>query len=172
MSPTQLCLIAFLIGAIPFGLVIGKLKGVDLREKGSGNIGTANAMRQLGRPLGTLVFVLDTLKGWTPVFLAHRLALTPDWIVGAGMAAVLGHIYSPFVRFRGGKGVATALGVLLGLDWRVGLISFGIFIVVVAITDYISLGSEAACRDVGKLRVEGKEYIVKDGDCMHFRFNV
>ena len=144
MSSNLLCLLAFLIGAIPFGLLMGKLKGIDLREKGSGNIGATNAMRQLGKPLGTLVFVLDTFKGWFPVFLAHRLALSPEWIVGVGLAAVFGHIYSPFVRFRGGKGVATTFGVLLGLDWRVGLGGFAIFIVVVAITDYISLGSLVA----------------------------
>ena len=118
MRPELVCLLAFLVGAIPFGLLIGKLKGIDLREKGSGNIGATNAMRQLGKPLGALVFVLDALKGGLPVFLAHRLALSPEWVVGAGFAAVFGHIYSPFVRFKGGKGVATALGVLLGLDWR------------------------------------------------------
>ena len=144
MRPELVCLLAFLVGAIPFGLVIGKLKGIDLREKGSGNIGATNAMRQLGKPLGALVFVLDALKGGLPVFLAHRLALSPEWVVGAGFAAVFGHIYSPFVRFKGGKGVATALGVLLGLDWRVGLSAFGVFIVVVAVTDYISVGSIAA----------------------------
>jgi acyl phosphate:glycerol-3-phosphate acyltransferase len=144
VSPGMICLLAFLFGAIPFGLVIGKLKGVDLRTKGSGNIGASNAMRELGKPLGVLVFLLDTLKGWLPVFAAHRLELASEWLVGVGLAAVLGHIYSPFVRFKGGKGVATALGVLLGLDWRVALIAFGIFIFVVAVTDYISMGSITA----------------------------
>jgi acyl phosphate:glycerol-3-phosphate acyltransferase len=142
--PELLCLLAFLIGAIPFGLVIGKLKGIDLREKGSGNIGATNAMRALGKPLGALVFLLDTLKGLLPTLLAHRMPLAPEWIVGVGLSAVLGHIYSPFVRFKGGKGVATALGVLLGLDWRVGLTAFGVFLVVVAVTDYISVGSIVA----------------------------
>ena len=144
MQPSLVCLLAFLIGAVPFGLVIGKLKGVDLREKGSGNIGATNAMRTLGKPLGTLVFLLDTLKGWLPVFLAHQQASPSEWLVGAGLAAVLGHIYSPFVRFKGGKGVATALGVLLGLDYRVGLGAFALFIIVVAITDYVSVGSIVA----------------------------
>jgi acyl phosphate:glycerol-3-phosphate acyltransferase len=144
LSPWVICLFGFLLGAIPFGLLIGKLKGIDLRERGSGNIGATNAMRQLGKPLGVLVFVLDTLKGLLPVFLAHRLALTPSGIVGVGLAAVFGHIYSPFMRFKGGKGVATTLGVLLGLDWRVGLTAFAIFLVTVAITDYISVGSIVA----------------------------
>nr|WP_309721384.1 glycerol-3-phosphate 1-O-acyltransferase PlsY [Armatimonas sp.] len=144
LSPWVVCLLAFLFGAIPFGLVIGKLKGVDLRTKGSGNIGASNAMRELGKPLGALVFMLDTLKGWLPVFAAHQLGFSPEWLVGVGLAAVFGHIYSPFMRFKGGKGVATALGVLLGLDWRVALIAFGIFIVVVAVTDYISVGSISA----------------------------
>ncbi|MCX6367999.1 MAG: glycerol-3-phosphate 1-O-acyltransferase PlsY [Armatimonadetes bacterium] len=144
MRPEMVCLLAFLFGAIPFGLVIGKLKGVDLRTKGSGNIGASNAMRELGKPLGALVFILDTLKGWIPVFAAQRLGFSPEWLVGVGLAGVFGHIYSPFVRFKGGKGVATTLGVLLGLDGRVALIAFGIFIVVVAVTDYISVGSIAA----------------------------
>lgn len=144
MPSYVLCLLAFFVGAIPFGLLIGKLKGIDLREKGSGNIGASNAMRQLGKPLGILVFVLDTLKGLLPTLLAHQQALSPEWVVGVGLAAVFGHIYSPFVRFKGGKGVATTLGVLLGLDWRVGLLGFGVFLVVTAITDYISVGSITA----------------------------
>lgn len=144
MQPGLVCLLAFLIGAVPFGLVIGKLKGIDLREKGSGNIGATNAMRALGKPLGALVFLLDTLKGWLPVFLAHQQNFPSEWLVGAGLAAVLGHIYSPFVRFKGGKGVATALGVLLGLDYRVGLGAFALFVIVVAVTDYVSVGSIAA----------------------------
>ncbi|MBB6048389.1 glycerol-3-phosphate 1-O-acyltransferase PlsY [Armatimonas rosea] len=144
MPSYVLCLLAFFVGAIPFGLLIGKLKGIDLREKGSGNIGASNAMRQLGKPLGILVFVLDTLKGLLPTLLAHQQALSPEWVVGVGLAAVFGHIYSPFVRFKGGKGVATTLGVLLGLDWRVGLLGFGVFLVVTAVTDYISVGSITA----------------------------
>ena len=144
MSPGAICLLAFLFGAVPFGLMIGKLKGIDLRERGSGNIGASNAMRELGKPLGALVFILDTLKGGLPVFAAYKLGFTPEWLVGVGMAAVFGHIYSPFMRFKGCKGVATALGVLLGLDWRVALIALGIFIVVVAVTSYISVGSIAA----------------------------
>lgn len=144
MPSYVLCLLAFFVGAIPFGLLIGKLKGIDLREKGSGNIGASNAMRQLGKPLGILVFVLDTLKGLLPTLLARQQALSPEWVVGVGLAAVFGHIYSPFVRFKGGKGVATTLGVLLGLDWRVGLLGFGVFLVVTAITDYISVGSITA----------------------------
>ena len=144
MPSYVLCLLAFFVGAIPFGLVIGKLRGIDLREKGSGNIGASNAMRQLGKPLGILVFVLDTLKGLLPTLLAHQQALSPEWVVGVGLAAVFGHIYSPFVRFKGGKGVATTLGVLLGLDWRVGLLGFGVFLIVTAITDYISVGSITA----------------------------
>lgn len=144
MSAWLVCLIGFLLGAVPFGLVIGKLKGIDLREKGSGNIGATNAMRQLGKPLGILVFVLDTLKGLLPTLLAKQQTLSPEWVVGVGLIAVLGHIYSPFVRFKGGKGVATTLGVLLGLDWRVGLLGFGVFVLVVAITDYVSVGSIVA----------------------------
>lgn len=143
---TQLigCLLGFLLGAIPFGLWIGKAYGIDLREKGSGNIGATNVQRALGKGPGLLVLVLDTLKGYLPVQLAQGQHWDPKWIVGVGLSAVLGHIYSPFVRFRGGKGVATTLGVLLGLDPRVAGIALGAFIVTVAITDYVSVGSMVA----------------------------
>ena len=110
-----LCLGAFLLGSVPFGFLAGKLRKVDLRTSGSGNIGASNAFRLLGKRAGAAVLLLDTLKGWLPIFAAVRLKLSPEWIVGVGLCAVLGHIYSPLVRFKGGKGVATSLGVLLGL---------------------------------------------------------
>ena len=110
-----LCLGAFLLGSVPFGFLAGKLRKVDLRTSGSGNIGASNAFRLLGKRAGAAVLLLDTLKGWLPIFAAVRLKLSPEWIVGVGLCAVLGHIYSPWVRFKGGKGVATSLGVLLGL---------------------------------------------------------
>lgn len=143
-SPIVGCLIGFLIGSIPFGFLVGKIYGVDPREKGSGNIGATNIMRVLGKGPGTAVFLLDVLKGYLPVALAQWCHWEAIWLVSAGLCAVLGHIYSPFVRFKGGKGVATTLGVLFGLSPLVALLSFGVFLLTVAITNYISVGSLVA----------------------------
>lgn len=136
------CVGAFLLGAIPFGFLMGRAKGVDLREHGSGNIGATNVMRTLGRGPGALVLLLDALKGLIPVLTAvHGLKLSPGLVVAAGVAAILGHIYTPFLRFRGGKGVATSLGVLIGLSPVVAAATVLVFAVTVAATRYVSLGS-------------------------------
>lgn len=136
-----LCAAAFLLGAVPFGFLAGKLKGIDLRKEGSGNIGATNAWRVLGKGPATVIFLLDTLKGYLPVLIAHRLALDPAWVVGAGLSAILGHTFSPFLGFKGGKGVATSLGVLLGLSPMVALVATSFFALTVYLTRYVSLGS-------------------------------
>ena len=110
--PFALCLVAFAAGSIPFGFLAGRLYKVDLRAEGSGNIGATNALRLLGKKAGAAVLALDMLKGVLPTLAAQRLPLSPEWVVGVGLCAVLGHIYSPWVRFKGGKGVATSTGVL------------------------------------------------------------
>jgi len=140
---------SYLIGAIPFGLIAGKvLKGVDVRDYGSGNIGATNVIRVCGKPIGYLVFTLDVLKGFIPTFLAGHLLfkgfdneVTGWFTVVCGVLAVLGHTFSCFLKFKGGKGVCTALGVVIGLDWRAALIGYGVFLLVLAITRYVSLGS-------------------------------
>lgn len=139
---------AFLLGAVPFGYLAGRLRGIDLRTAGSGNIGATNTLRVLGPAMGTAVLLLDVMKGLVPVLVAARLSHGSDggaangWpVVGAGLAAVLGHTYSPFLRFRGGKGVATSLGVLIGLSPLVAGLALALFLVVVALTRYVSLGS-------------------------------
>jgi glycerol-3-phosphate acyltransferase PlsY len=136
-----LCAGAFLLGAIPFGFLAGKLKGIDLREHGSGNIGATNTLRVLGAGPGVAVLLLDVLKGCLPALLAQRLSLSPWWVMGAGLAAILGHTFSPFLRFKGGKGVATSLGVLVGLSPAVAGLSLLVFLLVVLATRYVSLGS-------------------------------
>lgn len=142
LSGLLLCLGAFLLGAIPFGFMAGKLRGVDLRAEGSGNIGATNTLRVLGIGPGVAVLLLDTLKGFAPIWAARQgFFLSPWWVVGAGLAAVLGHTFSPFLGFKGGKGVATSLGVLIGLSPLVALISTLVFAVVVAVSRYVSLGS-------------------------------
>jgi acyl phosphate:glycerol-3-phosphate acyltransferase len=138
-----LCVTAFLLGAIPFGFLMGRLKGIDIREHGSKNIGATNVLRLLGKGPAAVVFLLDALKGFLPVFAAMLVIPHPsdEVRVAVGISAVLGHIYSPYVRFRGGKGVATALGVLLGLNWIVAGIAFVVFFATVCLTRYVSLGS-------------------------------
>ena len=136
---------AFLLGAVPFGYLAGRMRGIDLRAHGSGNIGATNTLRVLGTPTGIVVLLLDVLKGLLPVLVAGRLdggAGANGWtLVGAGLAAILGHTFSPFLRFKGGKGVATSLGVLIGLSPLVAGLALGLFLLVVAVTRYISLGS-------------------------------
>lgn len=148
---------AFLAGSIPFGYLIGKAKGVDVRKVGSGNIGATNVGRVLGRKYFFLCFGLDVLKGLLPTlgmgYLLKALGSfelsdsVAAWWLGAMVASVFGHMFSPWVGFKGGKGVATSLGALLGvfpLLTVAGLGAFAVFGVVVAVWRYISLGSIAA----------------------------
>lgn len=141
----------YLIGSIPFGVIIGRaLKGIDLRHYGSGNIGFSNALRVLGWRPAAVVFLGDTLKGATPVVVGQALLKAWDvprgdlWILLVGLAPILGHSFSVFLRFRGGRAVTTTLGVLLGLCWQAGVIGLGLWLIVVAITRYISVGSICA----------------------------
>jgi len=150
---------AYLVGAIPFGLLVGRWRGIDVRTVGSRNIGATNVGRQLGRPCGILVFVLDVLKGlvptavagWVLIGLAQEANLADPvrylcWL-GTGAASVVGHNYPIYIGFRGGKGVSTSLGVALGVYPMLtipALIAFGVWAVVVAVSRYVSLGSMAA----------------------------
>lgn len=149
---------AYLLGSVPFGLLIGLARGVDIRAAGSGNIGATNVGRVLGKPLGVLVFVLDMGKGLAPTLVAGALIgglggehtlTTPQYAVwfGVGCAALIGHVFPVFLRFRGGKGVASALGVVLGLypyfTWP-GVVAFVIWTAVVKLSGYVSLGSITA----------------------------
>lgn len=141
-TPLLLCVGAFFLGAIPFGFIAGKMRGIDLREKGSGNIGATNTLRVLGVGPGVTVLLLDAAKGYAPVALAQDvLRLGGWWTLAVGLSAVLGHTYSPYVRFKGGKGVATSLGVLIGLSPIIAGGSLLVFVVTVALTRYVSLGS-------------------------------
>lgn len=143
------CLGAYLLGAIPFGLVLARLRsGVDLRRTGSGNIGATNVARTLGMKLGVATLIMDVAKGMVPVLLAGPVFNGWEWAgwtaALSGLAAFLGHVFSPFLGFRGGKGVATALGALLATTPLAVLPGVAVFIGVVAVTDFISAGSMAA----------------------------
>lgn len=131
----------FLLGSVPFGVIFATRKGVDLRNVGSGNVGTTNVIRALGWPLGLCVFALDVLKGVVPVVFSADQIERPEYAVFFGALAVLGHTFSPFLKFRGGKGVATSLGVLLGTAPVVGLAGFSAFLVLFALTRIVSASS-------------------------------
>jgi glycerol-3-phosphate acyltransferase PlsY len=134
----------YLIGWIPFALILSKQWGVDLRRTGSGNLGAANVMRASGITPGVLVAALDVAKGAASVWLAERLSLSPAAPAAAGLAAIIGHIYPVWLRFRGGKGVATACGVFLVVTPMAMTVAIAIFTTVVWATKYISLGSTLA----------------------------
>lgn len=134
--------LSYLIGGVPTGLVLVRLlKGEDIRKHGSGNIGTVNVLRVAGPATAAAVLVVDILKGLVPVLLAGRVATAPWVIVACGLAAIAGHNWSVFLGFHGGKGIATSYGVLLGLSWPAAAVAAAVWIVVVAVTRYASLGS-------------------------------
>ena len=134
---------AYLIGSIPFGILVGRgLFGVDPREVGSGNIGTVNSMRALGKVGGALVLVGDVSKGIAPTLFASAFLHLNAWIVAAtGLATIAGHNWSVFLRFGGGKGVATGLGVVVVLAWQAALAFAVVWLATVLITRYASLAS-------------------------------
>jgi acyl phosphate:glycerol-3-phosphate acyltransferase len=139
-----LILAAYLLGSIPTGLLLAKAAGVDIRNSGSGNIGATNVYRTLGRSVGILTLVGDCLKGIIPVVAAGYLGMNDHWIAAIGLAAFLGHIYTIFLGFKGGKGVATALGVFLAVSpAAVGAVLL-MFVFVVWKWRFISLGSIVA----------------------------
>ena len=135
----------YLVGGVPVGILIARSRGVDLRKVGSGNIGATNLFRALGAKYGLLGFGLDTLKGFAPVMAAGAALHLEGWALGAaGLVTVVGHCYSPYLRFAGGKGVATSLGIALALYWPAGAFPFALWIAITAITRYVSLGSVIA----------------------------
>lgn len=134
-------LIAYLIGSIPFGLIVTRLGGAgDIRTIGSGNIGATNVLRTGRKGLAIATLILDVLKGALPVWLAGRY-FGPDMAAVAGLGAVLGHCFPVWLKFRGGKGVATALGVMLVLTPLVAFLATLLFVVTTALSRYVSLGS-------------------------------
>jgi acyl phosphate:glycerol-3-phosphate acyltransferase len=133
--------IAYLIGSVPFGLLVTRLGGAgDVRAIGSGNIGATNVLRTGRKGLALATLALDLLKGALPVWLANRY-LGPDMAVVAGLGAVVGHCFPIWLRFKGGKGVATAAGVVIVLTPAVAAIAIAVFLLAVLATRYVSLGS-------------------------------
>ena len=142
MKTAAALLAAYLIGSISFGYLAGKLlKGIDIRKYCSGNAGTTNIQRTLGTLPALIVLFLDISKGWLAVWLAGVLTGSETVPLAAGLAAIMGHNWPLFFKFRGGRGIATSIGVMLGVAPLVLLIAGGIGVTLIAITRYVSLGS-------------------------------
>ncbi|WP_412026584.1 glycerol-3-phosphate 1-O-acyltransferase PlsY [Deinococcus yunweiensis] len=134
-------LVSYLLGSIPAATWVARGRGVDIRTVGSGNSGATNVMRSVGKGPALAVAVFDILKGALAVTLARTLGLDEPWAAACGVAAVVGHNFSPFLGFRGGKGVATSFGTIAALDPVVGLSTFVIGIFTMWLTRFVSAGS-------------------------------
>lgn len=150
LAPALAILASYLLGSVPFGLVMARvIKGVDLREVGSGNIGATNAMRVLGKPLGLVAFLLDFGKGLVPTLILapHAAVLdeTTPWLAASicGTAAVIGHCFPLYLRFKGGKGVATGCGAIVGVDPMIFILSGLVWVACLVTTRYVGLASIA-----------------------------
>ncbi len=142
LIPITITILAYLLGSIPFGIVISKiLTGEDPRDIGSGNIGATNVMRASGKGAAIITLACDILKGAIPVYLALYFNLGTNAVCVVGAAAFLGHLFPIFLKFKGGKGVATAVGVLAATSPLVLLATVIVFIIIVGTTRYVSLGS-------------------------------
>jgi len=153
-------LLGYLLGSIPSGYLAGRwCKGIDLRTIGSGSTGATNVLRSVGKGPALVVFLVDVGKGAAAVLLARSLsqdATLANWIeVGAGLAALAGHIWPVWLGFKGGKAVATGFGMFLGLAWPVGLACFGVFLAVFSLSRIVSLASVIAAISLPLLMVAG-----------------
>jgi acyl phosphate:glycerol-3-phosphate acyltransferase len=153
-------LLGYLLGSIPSGYLAGRwCKGIDLRTIGSGSTGATNVLRSVGKGPALVVFLVDVAKGAAAVLLARALsqdATLANWIeMGAGLAALAGHIWPVWLGFKGGKAVATGFGMFLGLAWPVGLACFGVFLAVFSLSRIVSLASVIAAISLPLLMVAG-----------------
>lgn len=146
-----LILASYLLGSIPNGLLMARLKGINLRQTGSGNIGATNVYRCVGKGWGIAALILDALKGFVPAFFFPQLVdSAPPWLgLVCGVAAVAGHNWPVWLGFKGGKGVATSAGMLLGIAPAAAGIGFVVFAIVLALSRIVSLGSMLAAVAVG-----------------------
>lgn len=138
------CIFAFFFGAIPWGYILGKAKGIDIRKTGSGNIGATNVMRTLGKKEAAITLLLDISKGFIPVMIVRLFPAYGEnqFLLGSvGVLAILGHCFTPFLKFKGGKGVATSIGVLLAYTPLSGVITVIIWLITVKTTRISSLGA-------------------------------
>jgi len=138
-------ILGYLFGSFPSGYLVGKIaKGIDIRSLGSGSTGATNVLRQVGKRAAITVFLLDVFKGVLSILLAKYLLLNDSWQVAIGLSALIGHIWPVWLNWKGGKAVATGLGIFLGLSWQVGLATLGIFIIIITLFRIVSLASVGA----------------------------
>jgi len=138
-------LLGYLLGSFPSGYLAGRIiKGIDIRSIGSGSTGATNVLRHIGKRAAIAVFLIDVSKGIISILLAKYLLLNDSWQVTVGLSALLGHIWPVWLKWRGGKAVATGLGVFLGISWQVGLASLGVFLLVISLFRIVSLASVIA----------------------------
>lgn len=138
-----LILVSYVIGSVPSGYLLGKLRGVDVRMVGSGNVGATNVARAVGKSQGVITLMADAAKGYLPVFAALQLGQDSLTLALTAVAAFLGHLYPVFLKFQGGKGVATGFGALLALAPMAALVLAVVFVLVAGATRIVSLGSLA-----------------------------
>ena len=137
-------IISYVLGSVPFGVLFASTQGIDLRKYGSENIGATNAARVLGKTLGSLTLLADTLKGWLTMSLASWVLNDTTAIAGAGLMVFLGHLFSIFLKFKGGKGVATGFGIHIYVMPEATFLAVGIFAFTLWISKYVSLSSIVA----------------------------
>ncbi|HEY7221383.1 MAG TPA: glycerol-3-phosphate 1-O-acyltransferase PlsY [Candidatus Binatia bacterium] len=137
-------ILSYLLGSIPTGYIVGKLAGLDIRESGSGNIGATNVARVAGKGRGLLTLLADSAKGFVPAVVAQQLSFSHTAVAAIAAAAFLGHLYPVFLRFQGGKGVATAFGVLLALAPLATLVALVVFTALILVSRTVSLSSIGA----------------------------
>ena len=137
--------LGYLFGSFPSGYLAGKIaKGIDIRSLGSGSTGATNVLRHIGKRAAITVFLLDVFKGVISILLAKYFLLNDSWQVAIGLSTLIGHIWPVWLNWRGGKAVATGLGIFLGLSWQVGLATLGVFILMIALFRIVSLASVSA----------------------------
>ena len=135
----------YLFGSFPSGYLAGRIaKGIDIRSLGSGSTGATNVLRHIGKRAAITVFLIDVFKGVLSISLAKYFLLNDSWQVAIGISALIGHIWPVWLNWKGGKAVATGLGIFLGLSWRVGLATLGVFILMITLFRIVSLASITA----------------------------
>ena len=134
--------LGYLFGSFPSGYLAGRIaKGIDIRSLGSGSTGATNVLRHIGKRAAITVFLLDVFKGVLSILLAKYLLLNDSWQVAIGLSTLIGHIWPVWLNWKGGKAVATGLGIFLGLSWQVGLATLGVFIIMITLFRIVSLAS-------------------------------
>tara|TARA_Y100001968_G_scaffold220040_1_gene202836 strand:- start:490 stop:1065 length:576 start_codon:yes stop_codon:yes gene_type:complete len=137
--------LGYLLGSFPSGYLAGRIaKGIDIRSLGSGSTGATNVLRHIGKRAAITVFLLDVFKGVIAILLAKYFLLNDSWQVAIGLSTLIGHIWPVWLNWRGGKAVATGLGIFLGLSWQVGLATLGIFLLMLIVFRIVSLASVSA----------------------------